>query len=130
MVDRGIFTPQELLMLDTRAAAEYFSSPLGRRMLNASKVRREWSFNLRLSGARDTLLQGVIDCAFLEDDGWIIVDYKTDHIVDEDAFRQRYALQIEWYARALERISGQRVKELWLYAIGKRKAYMMERIPE
>lgn len=131
MVERGVFTAQELLLINTDAAAGYFASPLGQRMLASAKVRREWSFNLRLTDSTDTLLQGVIDCAFYdEDDGWVIVDYKTDHIVDEDAFRQRYALQIEWYARALERISGRPVKELWLYAIGKRKAYQMERIPE
>jgi ATP-dependent helicase/nuclease subunit A len=77
-----------------------------------------------------TLLQGVIDCAFHEDGGWILLDYKTAYIVDEDAFCQRYAMQIEWYARALEKISGEPVKEMWLYAIGKRKAYPMERIRE
>ncbi|MBQ2951925.1 MAG: helicase-exonuclease AddAB subunit AddA [Clostridia bacterium] len=130
MVDRGVFTAQELLLIDTDAAAEFFCSELGKRMLRADQVRREWSFNLRMQGMNDTLLQGVIDCAFHEQVGWVIVDYKTDHIVDEDAFRQRYAMQIEWYARALERISGQEVRELWLYAIGKKKAYRMERIPE
>ena len=70
-----------------------------------------------------TLLQGVIDCAFLEDDQWVLVDYKTDRIQDEDAFIHRYEMQLAWYARALERITGKRVKERYLYSISKTKEY-------
>ncbi len=123
MMERGIFTPQELLMLDLRGATAWFESPLGQRMLKARRLRREWNFNLVLDDAQTSLLQGVIDCAFLEADGWVIVDYKTDRIEDEAAFLWRYEQQIGWYARAVERITGLPVKETWLYAIGRRKAY-------
>ena len=128
MVARGIFTPQELLQLNMNGAAQFFSSDLGRRLLASDRVRREWSFNLVMEDEGGTLLQGVIDCAFRESDGWVLLDYKTDRIEDEEAFCQRYAMQIEWYARAIERITGEPVCEMWLYAIGKRKAYRMERI--
>ena len=74
-----------------------------------------------------TLLQGVIDCAFMEEDGWVLVDYKTDRIIDEEAFCERYHMQLNWYGRALERITGKPVKEMWLYAIRKGKAYKVER---
>ena len=75
---------------------------------------------------RTTLLQGVIDCAFREEDGWVLVDYKTDHIDDESAFVTRYALQLGWYARALEQITHCPVKEKWLYALSTGKAYTVE----
>ncbi|MBR6570074.1 MAG: helicase-exonuclease AddAB subunit AddA [Clostridia bacterium] len=130
MLEKGIFTAAELLQLDIDGAAAFFRSELGRRMLQSPLTRREWSFNLLLHETEGTLLQGVIDCAFAEGDGWILVDYKTDRIVDEEAFCQRYAMQLEWYARALERITGQPVKEMWLYAIGKRKAYRIDRNAE
>ena len=130
LVERGIFTAQELLMLDIRGTAAFFTGDLGQRMLKSEKVRREWSFNFLIDPAQGTLLQGVIDCAFLEDGGWVLVDYKTDRIQDEEAFRQRYAMQIEWYARALEGVTGLPVKEMWLYAIGPRKPYIMKRICE
>ena len=117
-------------MLNVRGVSAYFKSELGQRMLASPTVRREWSFNLVLDENAGTLLQGVIDCAFLEESCWVLVDYKTDRIMDEEAFRQRYALQLEWYARALERITGLPVKEMWLYAIEKNKAYGMQRIPK
>lgn len=128
MMEREIFTPQELLSLNMRGVAGFFSSELGQRMLASGQVRREWGFNLLMDERNGTLLQGVIDCAFREAEGWVLVDYKTDRISDEEAFRQRYAMQLEWYARALERITGLPVKEMWLYAIGLGKAFSMERI--
>ena len=53
----------------------------------------------------------------------MLVDYKTDRIEDEQAFIERYTLQLYWYQQALERITGLRVKEKWLYALGKGKAF-------
>lgn len=121
---REIFTYQEVMQLNIRAISDFFASDLGRRMLSSGNVRREWAFNL-LMDAGGTLLQGVIDCAFEEDGGWVLVDYKTDRIHDEEAFTARYALQIDWYARALERITGKPVREKYLYALSKGKLYPM-----
>jgi len=130
LLERGIFTAQELLATDMRGVAGFYASGLGQRMLHAQLIRREWGFNLLLDDAAGTLLQGVIDCAFMEDDAWVLLDYKTDRFDDEEAFRTRYAMQLEWYARALERITGKPVREMWLYAIRKKQAYRMDRIPE
>lgn len=71
----------------------------------------------------DTLLQGVIDCVFEEKGGWVLVDYKTDRINDDQAFIQRYTMQLNWYARALETITERPVHEMWLYALSKSAAY-------
>lgn len=126
LVERGCFTPEEARFLDVPGIAAWFLSDLGGRMLSADVVRREWAFNLLLDEG-GALLQGVIDCAFLEDGRWILADYKTDRIEDEGAFVMRYAPQLNWYARALERITAHPVGEMWLYAIAKGKAYFVER---
>lgn len=123
MADREIFTYQEVMLLYIKGLAEFFQSELGRRMLNSNNIRREWAFNLLME--EGSLLQGVIDCAFLENGAWVLVDYKTDRIEDEEAFIQRYKLQIDWYAKALERITGTPVKERYLYSISKGKAYQL-----
>nr|MBR4280248.1 helicase-exonuclease AddAB subunit AddA [Clostridia bacterium] len=122
MADREIFTYQEVMLLYIKGLADYFGSGLGRRMLRSPRVQREWAFNLVMDD-RGTILQGVIDCAFIEDGAWVLVDYKTDRIGDEEAFIQRYREQIEWYARALERITGLKVKERYLYSISLGKEF-------
>lgn len=124
MADREIFTYQEIMQLYIKGVADFFASALGQRLLASPNVRREWAFNLVMD-ERGTILQGVIDCAFLEDGAWVLVDYKTDRIADEDAFIQRYQGQIDWYAKALERITGLPVKERYLYSIGLTKAFAL-----
>ena len=124
MADREIFTYQEVMLLYLKGLADFFAGDLGRRMLRSPRVQREWAFNLVMD-ERGTILQGVIDCAFLEDGEWVLVDYKTDRIVDEEAFIQRYREQLEWYARALEKITGMPVKEKCLYSIKLGKVFSL-----
>lgn len=91
-------------------------------------VRREWAFNLRLKGQQALLLQGVIDCAFEENGAWVLVDYKTDRVDDEQTLVNRYAEQLTWYARALTEITGKPVKERYLFALRVGKAIAVPEI--
>ena len=125
MLEKGLMTGDELLMLPLDRVERFYASEIGQRILHSGEVHREWSFNLRMDD-QTTLLQGVIDCAFREKDGWVLLDYKTDHIDDEAAFVARYAMQLSWYARALEEITHLPVRERWLYALSTGKAYAVE----
>ena len=64
-------------------------------------------------GAPPTVLEGVIDLAFREPDGWVVADYKTDVGTDpEFATRHRaYRRQVELYADAWAKLTGDPVKE-------------------
>lgn len=65
--------------------------------------------------------EGVIDLAFREDDGWVIVDYKTDEIEDPAALQarlQRYRAQVDRYAECWARITGEPVKERRILLLG------------
>ena len=62
------------------------------------------------------IIRGIIDCFFEEEDGLVIVDYKTGNSRgSEDEVRQRYQVQMEIYGRALEAAAGKKVKETYLY---------------
>lgn len=92
--------------------ARFFEGKTGKRLLQSPRAEREWSFNLRVdSGGERFLVQGVIDCCFIEDGGWVLLDYKTDRADDPGALLARYRPQIDWYAKALEGITGIPVKE-------------------
>ncbi len=114
-----VFTDEEAEAVREENAARFFGSGIGQRMLRSPEVRREWGFNL-VRG--DLLVQGVMDCAFLEDGEWILLDYKTDRIEDEEAFAETYRPQLAWYAEALEQLTGKKVRERWLYALSVGKA--------
>jgi len=57
---------------------------------------------LRVDGGR--LMEGVIDLAFVEDNAWVIVDFKTDADITSGGYR--YQRQLQWYASALSRLTG------------------------
>ena len=126
MVAKQIFTPEEGGWIRPEAAANFFASEIGQRMLASPEVHREWDFNLYLKD-REMILQGMIDCAFREGDGWILLDYKTDRIRDEQAFLEEYRPQLEWYAVALRELTGRPVYESWLYALSVDKAFRTDR---
>ncbi|MCD7861196.1 MAG: helicase-exonuclease AddAB subunit AddA [Oscillospiraceae bacterium] len=101
--------------VDLHTVQRLFASPLGRSMRGASELRREFRFTL-LSPAADyfpgaeadetLLLQGMVDCFFVENGAITIVDYKTDRVTaaEAPARARRYQSQLRAYANALRRI--------------------------
>ena len=62
------------------------------------------------------ILQGIIDAFIMEEEGIILVDYKTDRVKDGEELRNRYQKQIDLYSEALEQILGKKVKRRVLYS--------------
>ena len=62
------------------------------------------------------ILQGIIDAFIMEEDGIILVDYKTDRVKDGEELRNRYQKQIDLYSEALEQILGKKVRRRVLYS--------------
>ena len=93
-------------------------------MLAAQELHREWAFTYRReteTGAQ--LLQGVIDCCFIECGAWVLVDYKTD--ADAAGAIERHRPQLELYAQALAGITGLSVRERVLYLVRAGRAYQV-----
>lgn len=69
-----------------------------------------------------TLIQGIIDVFWIEEDGIVVLDYKTDRVKTGKELADRYASQLKLYGEALERIYNHgsertlRVKERLLYS--------------
>ena len=122
MVAAAVFTEEEGAAVSPEDAAAFYGSGLGRRMLAGSSLHREWGFNLYLPD-RNMMVQGVVDCAFMEENGWILLDYKTDRVEDEEAFVGTYRPQLEWYSEAVRELTGKPVREAWLYSLSRREAY-------
>lgn len=122
MTEEGVFDQEEAGWIRVERISGFFASQLGVRLLASPDIHREWEFNLYLN-ERGILVQGMIDCAFREGDGWILLDYKTDRISDETAFVEAYRPQLAWYAVALEKLTGIPVKECWLYALSVEKTF-------
>ena len=67
------------------------------------------------------LVQGIIDVYFEEEDGLVLLDYKTDKVSCEQELIDKYRVQLEYYAQALERLTGKDVKEKLIYSFALEK---------
>lgn len=103
----------------------FVQSDTGRRVVNAmdnGSVRREQPFVFEYEGQ---LIQGIIDLYFEEDGELVLVDYKTDRVMKGEAGEKelvkRYAIQLDYYAKALTQLTGKKVKEkiIYSFALGK-----------
>ena len=125
---RGLFTEREAATIRTEHIVRFFDSPLGRRLIASARVEREKEFDVYMeaskltdtSSAAPIMLQGVIDCCFIEDGAWVLIDHKTTHIDSThtaNTVARRYARQLELYAAALEKLTGLTVKEKYVYLL-------------
>lgn len=86
-----------------KITAAFLRSPLLKRLQSAKRVFRELPFVLNERHGR---IDGVIDAAFEDAEGWHVLDYKTA-IGDEAKVKAAgYDLQIQMYALALRQILG------------------------
>ena len=62
------------------------------------------------------LIQGIIDAWFEEEDGLVLVDYKTDYVENTEVLVSRYKTQLDYYEKALTQMLGKNVKERYIYS--------------
>lgn len=137
MFEKGLITKDEEESINIFKIYKFFKSNLGKRLLKAYKenkqVFRELPFITEIPVKRidkdliDKIfnneklrLQGIIDCFFEEDDGIVLLDYKTDYVENgkEKEILDKYKVQIDLYTETLERVIGKKVKERYLYLFG------------
>ncbi len=142
MIARGKLTEEMGGLIDASLVENFAASPLGKRMREAErngKLYREKPFvmgftqeELKTFGFHEgeaslesegtgglTLVQGIIDVFWMEEDGIVLLDYKTDRVRNGQELLDRYGSQLRLYAEALERVyaeSGLKVKERLLYS--------------
>lgn len=125
LVTKGTFTEEERNLLSDTSLYKFFSSDLGKRLINGKRIERELPFSMLFEGKRvyDTLedgenlfLQGIIDTAFEEGGEWVLVDYKTDRVKSGEDLIKRYKIQMDLYKEALQRLTGMPVKACYIYS--------------
>ena len=124
----AILGEEELSLLNKEQFQTFLSSSLGecfKKAYREKRLFREKHFMRALpyhslfperAEKDEVLLQGIIDAFIVEDDGIILVDYKTDRVKSEEELRERYQKQIMLYSDALEAILGKKVKKRVLYS--------------
>lgn len=184
MLEEKQLTEEEEKALNRKKLVKFLQSPLAERMRkaeSAGRLRRESPFvlgvpaaevyphvtsaseedvpELNPSGQELILIQGIVDVWFEEEDGIVLVDYKTDRIPDrfqktgtetstekrtekgteksagteaerqqtaEEFLVERYRIQLDYYKKALEQLTGKTVKEEIIYSFSLEKAIPLD----
>lgn len=123
-------------VIKRREILAFLESPLGIRVKSAAKQKKlykEKQFVIGVPfsemeplshGDSYVVVQGIIDLYFEEEDGLVLVDYKTDRIRkgEEHLLVERYQSQLDYYKRALQQITGKTVKECYIYSVPQKEA--------
>lgn len=130
----GKFSDEERSLLSDRSLYGFFNSNLGQRLIASKRVERELPFSMLFDGNRvypdvesgeRLFLQGIIDTVFVEDDQWVLVDYKTDRVKSGDELIRRYKIQMDLYKEALERLTNMPVKASYIYSFRLHEAVLL-----
>ena len=130
----GKFSDEERSLLSDRSLYGFFNSNLGQRLIASKRVERELPFSMLFDGNRvypdvengeRLFLQGIIDTVFVEDNQWVLVDYKTDRVKSGDELIRRYKIQMDLYKEALERLTNMPVKASYIYSFRLHEAILL-----
>lgn len=129
LVKENRLSMQAAEMIDEYDILKFVGTSLAERMAEADeqgKLYREQPFVIgrKASEADETypddeiiMIQGIIDVFFEENGELVIADYKTDRVDQADELVLRYRAQLDYYAKALEQITGKKVSGKIIYSV-------------
>ncbi len=129
LVADGMLTEREANAVDIKAVSGFFKSALSKRILNAEKVFKEYEFTFAIpvrelypevpatvAQNEKIIIEGVADCAFIENGNLVVVDYKTDRVTSGEELKEHYGSQLGIYRRCLEQVIGLPVVQTLIYS--------------
>lgn len=131
LVEGEFLTEEEAESVNAFSVYKFFQSNLGKRMLKSNNVKREVPFHMEIpvdyiykeykDSNEKIAIQGIIDSFFEEDGELVLIDYKTDYVTEDNMSEiyEQYKIQLDLYSKALEDITGKKVKEKYIYLLGK-----------
>ena len=141
MLDRDLISQMEYDSINVYKVFRFIQSDLGKRAVqNKDNLYKEFPFYTEISplninsnlseefNDEKVRLQGVIDAYFYEGNEIVLYDYKTDYVEEgnEEIIINRYKLQLRYYRDALEKVTGSKVKECYLYLFSLNKEVKVE----
>lgn len=129
LLTKKIFTEEEIAYIDVDKVNKFLNSAIAKRMRDTKVIKREQPFTIKKSledGER--IVQGIIDCCFIEDNSWVLLDFKTDSVYGQSRIKEKaeyYRNQLELYKEALIINTGLDVKETYIYFLSEGTLYRL-----
>lgn len=126
--ESSVFTEKEAESIDRKGVRGFFESSVYGRLKKSGKVLRERRFIVKFDdidvdeslkkiySGTDGMLQGIADCLFEEDDGYVLVDYKTDKVSSAIQLAEKYSGQLSLYKAAFNVLLDKPIKSSYIYS--------------
>lgn len=131
-ISNGIVKKSDIECVKAYKIAEFLKCDVAKGMIKAAQsgnLFKEQPFVIgrpaselddKFSNSETILIQGVIDAFYIdENDCIVLLDYKTDRVERKEQLIERYQVQLEYYQRALEQLTGKVVigKKIYSFAL-------------
>lgn len=127
LVNGRFLTKAQADIADINKILNCFNNSEMRKFLAAEKTFREYRFAVKIKAADiydslptssddEILLQGAVDCAYVEDGKVVIIDYKTDRVKTMAELKERYEKQLKLYSYAMKISTGLEVSRCVIYS--------------
>ncbi len=134
--DKQLLSPEQADAINTGSIEAFFASETYQKLVAPNKVRREFKFSILAPAAKyypvasetpdeTVLLQGVIDCLIETPEGFVILDFKTDHLSPKRLAErsEEYRVQMDAYTYAAEQVFERPVIRRILYFLSLGRAW-------
>ena len=115
-VEENVISSEDAKYIEVDSIYKFIMSDIGRKIMLSNSVSKEKEFILKNNSFSKSAIQGVIDLYFESEGNLILVDFKTDNIVDEEKYIILYKKQLDIYKEALEKLTSKSVKKVYIYS--------------
>lgn len=133
LVKQGHLSKKQGEAVEIEKVNAFFNGILYSRIKNSTNVMREKQFEVMISDLdidiedlsqyknTDGMLQGIADCIFEEDNGYVLIDYKTDNVKSDEELIDHYKTQLLLYKKSFDLILDKPVKSCYIYSFKLKK---------
>lgn len=127
--ENGFLSLEQTEAIESKSVQKFCNSDFFKRMKASERIMREYRFTVTIparlvdqSISKENadipiLMQGAIDCIFIENGSAVIVDYKTDKVKSTEVLTESYSKQLLLYKNAFEQAEGITVSECVIYSL-------------
>jgi len=133
LVEWEYISETEAEAIDISLISEFFKSNIFKRIKKSAEIHREMRFLTEISAKKfnptlsdaladeKIIVQGAVDLCFVESDGIVLLDFKSDRVKEEQSLIKAYSEQLNIYSEACAKIFNKPVKEKIIYSFSLKK---------
>ena len=114
---KNVINKEDTKYINVNKIYNFLNSKIGKDVKNAKIVKKEEEFVLKNTIYSNSTIQGVIDLYYVDDnDNAYLIDFKTDKSIDRNYYIEKYKLQLDIYANAIEKLTKYNVAKKYIYS--------------